>query len=446
MPRIRYVSITALGLLLAYPVGLRAQSHSPALSATVDTVATVSDSLRVRIADLEGRLARLEETIGRQQEEARQQSLRERAQQRAAGGEEAEADPRSVKFYGSQRQINQLNPEISMTGDFIGCIRSPKTPAASVVMNPDWTGMDYTDNIGFLPTGNSFYLRAAELNVVAPLDPFTRGKFFFEVPGDGHLAVDEAYMQWVSAANLKVGYFRNQFGQLNRWHEHGLPQMDRPQVLTTFFNQDGLEGLGASVSYVLGRLWSDVNEITAEYVSGGDGVSFTQAGTRDHVVVARLKNYYDLSTDTYFEVGLSGAHGYNDAAGDYATTIGGVDLNYRWLPASRSHYRSLEIRAEALLSKRETPTGTVTAWGAYLSAQQRFGARLLGSVRLDYTQLPWDASETMKGIAATLDFWQSEFVFFRLQVDYTTMTFADDMSRVILQTVWSMGPHKHEAY
>ncbi len=449
MPRLRYVSLTILAVVLLGPVSLQAQRQGSLQSrrpAGRDTVTAVSDSLQTVIAELTARLARLEEAIEARERAARLQSLRDRAQQRAAGSREETVDARSVTFYGRQRQMNQLNPEISMTGDFIGLARSPQSPTGTT--NPAWDGMDFADNLAFLPTGNRFFLRAAELNVVAPLDPFTRGKFFLEIPGDGSLVVEEAYMQWVAHTHLKIGLFRNQFGQLNRWHEHALPQVDRPHVLTTFFNQDGLEGLGVSANWVLGNLWSDVNELTIEYVSGGDGISFAGGKGHDRVAVARLKNYYDLSGDTYLEIGLSGAQGANDTAGDYLSTVGGIDVNYRWTPAGRSHYRTFEVRVEALYSSQETALGTIDAWGGYISAQNRFGARILASVRLDYTQLPWDKDETIQGLAATLDFWQSEFVFFRLQVDTVKMSFADDdpINRVILQTVWSMGPHKHEAY
>ena len=98
------------------------------------------------------------------------------------------------------------------------------------------------------------------------------------------------------------------------------------------------------------------------------------------------------------------------------------------------------------MSRRETPTGTVESLGAYASVQNRLSARLLTSFRLDYTQLPWDSDQNLKGAAVTLDYWQSEFVFFRLQLDRLERTFADSETRLFLQTVWSMGPHKHEAY
>ena len=365
-----------------------------------------------------------------------------------------------MTFTGYQRMLNALNPEISLTGDFISYYRTPSRPSGPPFLAS--SGQNINTWLGEFPAGNRFFLRGAELNVVAPLDPYTRGKFFFDVPADGggtlasvptaadgSLGIEEVYMEWIhlpTNLNLKIGYFLNQFGQLNRWHEHALPQVDRPHLLATFLGVDGLDGLGMSFNWVLGRLWSHVNEVHVEFISGGDGVSFTTAGKKDLVALARLKNYWDLSQDTYLEIGLSAAQGHNDPDGLYGTTLGAIDLNYKWVPAGRGHYRTFDLRSEVFVSRRDTPTGTVESLGTYLSVQNRLSARLWTSLRLDYAQLPWDSDQNIKGAAVTLDYWQSEFVFFRLQLDRVERTFADSATRLFLQTVWSMGPHKHEAY
>jgi hypothetical protein len=340
-------------------------------------------------------------------------------------------------FYGGQRLLSALNPEISLTGDFAGWARVPQFPADSIpeVYGPGW--------------GDRFYLREAEFHIVAPLDPYTRGKFFFGISGEGHFHLGEAYMEWVSLPgnlNLKVGKYRNQFGVLNRWHEHALPQVDRPLVFTSFLGEEGLSGMGISASWLLPRLWAHVNELTLEMISGGDGVSFAAEGGRDRVAVGRLKNYWDLSANAYLEVGLSGALGHNDPEGKLSTRLGGVDLTYKWVPADRALYRTFELRSEWLWSWRQTEQGRIKSWGGYVSVQNRFGARWWGGVRLDYSHLPVSAAETLKSGSVVLTYWQSEFVFLRLQLQRTLCTYGSDITKGILQIVWSMGPHKHEAY
>jgi hypothetical protein len=409
-----------------------------------DEQQAVPDTTRLegKVTWLEQRLQALETLLNARQEEDRMESLRQRAAQRARGedsGGPRESSP--VRFQSAQRQMNQLNPEISMSGDFLGWIRSPETVRHS----------DGTDLEPAFAAGNRFWFREVELSVVAPLDPYTRGKFFLGIPSDGGgLAIEEAYMQWINLPTnltLKIGYYRNQFGQLNRWHDHALPQADRPHVLQTFLGgETGLAGLGTSFEWVLPSLWSHVNDLTVEFISGGDGISFGDSFSRNRVILGRLKNYWDLSANTYLELGVSGATGHNDAGRQYATTLGGLDLNYKWVPAGREHYRTFEIRAEALSSWRETPTGDVQAWGGYLSFQNRLNARFVTSLRLDYTQLPEDAAQNLRAIGATLDYWQSEFVVFRIQIDRIERSFGDSENRLLFQANWAMGPHKHEAY
>jgi hypothetical protein len=347
-------------------------------------------------------------------------------------------------FQGGQRQLSMLNPEISMTGELLGWY------LADEVVYPDPLGETSTGEPGFIPTrGSRLYLREVELNVVAPLDPYTRGKFFLTLPEGGSLEIEEAYMQWINlpaGLSLKIGRFRNQFGQLNRWHEHALPNIDRPTVLYALFGRDGLAGTGISTNWLLGSLLAHVHELDVEMINGGDGISFTADGTEDRVLVARLKNYWDVSPSAYLEVGLSGAHGHWDAAGQYVNRIAGVDLNYKWIPIGRGNYRTFELRAEAFRSERDTPTGRLQSDGGYLLFQNRMGARWWLGARADYAEHPFDPTEIQKGGVVSATYWQSEFVFFRFQYGETLRDFTGDDRRFMVQVAWSMGPHKHEAY
>ncbi len=434
--------IIIAGITWIQPVNaqVRARGRPPGL----ETRQAIPDTTLIegKIQYLEQRLRQLEALMTAQQEETRRASLRQRGQQQARGqGAAGQRESSPVRFQSAQRQMNQLNPEISMGGDFMGWIRSPET-----VRDRDGTPLEPA-----FAAGNRFWFREAELSIIAPLDPYTRGKFFFGIPSDGgELAIEEAYMQWINlptGLNLKIGFFRNQFGQLNRWHDHALPQADRPHVLQTFLGgEGGLAGLGGSFNWTLPGLWSHVNDLTVEFISGGDGISYADNFSRNRILLGRLKNYWDLSANTYLELGVSGSYGHNDSARQYTTRLGGIDLNYRWIPAGRGHYRSLEVRAEAIGSWRETLAGDVQAWGGYLSIQNRLNARFLTSLRVDYTQLPENADHDLKAIGATLDYWQSEFVVFRIQIDRIQRSFAATENRLIFQAIWAMGPHKHEAY
>jgi hypothetical protein len=353
-----------------------------------------------------------------------------------------EAPP--LVFYGSERHQPQLNPEISMTGDFFG---SYSNSDDSHITEPG----DFTDG------RNRFDLRGAELNVVAPLDPFTRGKFFLSIPGSGSVSlsemIDEAYMEWLNLParlNIKVGKFYSQFGILNRWHDHGLPQVDRPSALNNLFIGESLSGLGLSGNFLLGNLWADANELTVEVFTGGDGQSFDKR-SNTVVGVAHLKNYYDLTRNTYMEFGFSGAHGYNDHPHKHFTTLGGADLTLKWVPADRSHYRTIEFRNEFFISHHEGPAKDLDRYGFYSSLKSKLGPRFWYGLRYSYSELPIPVSAPSArdyewDITPAIDFWQSEFVMMRLQYSYTKRNYMENDHSIFLQSVWSMGPHKHEAY
>lgn len=330
---------------------------------------------------------------------------------------------------GGQRQLSMLNPEISVTGDLLGT----------------WL----VDGPHTAPVTDHFYLRAAEFHILAPLDPYTRGKFFLDIPGDGNFTIDEAYMEWVNlphGMNLKAGQFRVQFGQLNRWHEHGLPQVDRPLLLEHFFGPDPLAGTGIGGNWMFQLPLAHVNELDLQYITSGGGESFAGEGNEAGVVVGHFKNYWDLTQSAYFELGLSGAMGKADADGLYDNQLYGVDLSYKWVPIGRGGYRTFELRSEFFQERRESPIGLLESRGGYAYFQNRMGSRLWLGLRGDWTELPEDPDRHEGGLAFDLTAWQSEFVFFRLQLARFEPSWDDAYTRLTLQTVWSMGPHKHEAY
>jgi hypothetical protein len=391
-----------------------------------------------KISDLELRIKEIEEARAKEEGASELEKLLQEAQN--LKGRKQKQEPTIKVFKGTERHQPQLNPEISLTGDFFFNYSSSDAP---YITDPG----DYTDG------RNQFYLRDLGFHFVSPLDPFTRGKFFLGLPGSGDNPlsdmVDEAYMEWLNlplGLNLKIGQYFNQFGILNRYHDHGLPQVDRPSVLTRLFGNGNLGGFGLSGNFLLPSLWAHVNELNVEIATSGDGFSYDDS--YDNVFgVVHLKNYYDLTQNTYFELGLSGAHGYNDKDNEYISTLAALDFTYKWVPAGRSHYRTTEISGEFIFSHREVVGNDLDRYGFYTYIRNKMGARSLVGLRYGFTQLPFVGEEqTEWDITPTLEVWQSEFVKMRLEYSYTERSYGENDHTVFVHTVWSMGPHKHEAY
>ena len=246
--------------------------------------------------------------------------------------------------------------------------------------------------------------------------------------------------------NLKMGQFKTQLGKLNRYHTHALPQFERPFVLAHFLGAECLNGFGLAGNFLLPSLIAHVNELDIEFISGGENPSFTNQGKHNFIYVGHLKNFYDVNRSTYVELGVSGATGYNDPNETYRTIIGGADFTIKWSPPERAKYRGAEWLTEVFYSNRKTANEAINAWGIFSSFQYRLSAWWVASIRLDYTQLPYNNILEEKGGALAFDFWQSEFVFLRFQYTYIGRNFDESDNRFILQTCWAMGPHKHEAY
>jgi hypothetical protein len=167
--------------------------------------------------------------------------------------------------------------------------------------------------------------------------------------------------------------------------------------------------------------------------------------------VTHVKNFFEVSSDTYVEVGLSGATGHNDPDEQYRTYTGGIDLTLKWAPVGRSKYRTLEWRTEYLYGYYEQVHTDLRSRGFYSSLRNKMNARIWIGGRVGYAEFPYDPDQYEWDAVVHLDFWQSDFVFVRFQYNYTDRHYTDsnlypDDHSFLFHICWSMGPHKHEAY
>lgn len=229
--------------LLVLPVALLAQAgndkaknHDADSSQVQTAVKGVQEEYRQKIAELEARIGNLEKEKKQAEQKSELEKLLKEAATTAAQKLATEKIPETKVFTSGERQQQALNPNLSVTGDFIENFSDLEVEEHAA------------DEHGHGALGGKqFMLREAEFHIISNLDPYTRAKFFLGIPGGGSLHVGEAYMEWVNLPlnlALKTGKYRTQFGVLNRWHAHGLPQVDRPRVLTQFLGE-GLSGFGA---------------------------------------------------------------------------------------------------------------------------------------------------------------------------------------------------------
>jgi hypothetical protein len=396
--------------------------------------AQVSDSTKISL--LEERIKKLEEKV----EQDELEKLLIEAESVANIHEEKK---KAKEFKSGQRSLQAINPEISLVGDMYG----------QFIANE----RSFTEDLR-----SGAYFRVLGLHVQSNLDPFSFTKAALELTPAG-FELGEAYMTWTKifpGIGLTAGKFRQQFGVLNRWHVHALDQFEFPLALTTILGEEGLNQTGISFDWTMPSLISDANTLTLQITNGQNERLFSGDMFSIPAGLLHLKNYWDLSTETYLELGLTGMLGQNNQRGydeegnliledSRLTALGGLDLTVLWEPLNQARYHSFIWRTELYYANKELMNDRINAFGGYSYVEYKFDLQWQVGARFDYTQ-PFETNNNSKytwQIVPYITWWQSNWVRMRLQYNYLNGTEIPTAQNTIrLQIVFAAGPHKHDRY
>jgi hypothetical protein len=240
---------------------------------------------------------------------------------------------------------------------------------------------------------------------------------------------------------LDVGKFRQQFGELNRWHLHALPETEYPLALTTYLGEDGLSGTGLSLYRAFGGLGT--HELTAQLTSSSSDAELFAGGGRP-TFLGHLLNFWQLTASTYMQLGGTFLYG-TEPDSALHTTVGGLDFRFTWRPPARALYKEWTTRAELFALKKEYAGTGPTRLGGYVSSTYRLDQRFILGARYDYVESP-DFGIITRQLVPSLTMWQSEWVFLRAQYQWQRIANNPDDHQIAIQAVWAIGPHKHETY
>ncbi|MBL7068323.1 MAG: hypothetical protein ISS34_00485 [Candidatus Omnitrophica bacterium] len=393
-------------------------------------------------------------------EESDVEALRRLAQEEAVKEEERK-EPDDTVFKHGGLALQKLNPEISITGDMVN--------AYTVDAATDRYDFDFR-NLG--------------IHFESYLDPYTRFKAAIPVTTSS-ASIGEAYLTRYGVlkdVNLTMGKFRQQFGVVNRWHKHALDQVDFPLVLRQIFGNGGLNQSGISLDWTMPTLFGSSQELIVQGTNGENDRVFSGNVISIPSVLARYKNYRDLSKNTYLELGLTGLLGWNR---DWDVRMGGAtitkkdykhaacfgaDFTVLWEPTERMRHRNLEWRSElywlnkGILAPDDSGSDTLNAWGTYSYLQAKVSRTLDIGIRgdfympddKDYASVPGlslaplahtEDNAYQWQIGPYITWWQSPFVKFRLEYNHLDgERLAEPEDKIMLQAVFAVGPHKHERY
>ena len=338
-----------------------------------------------------------------------------------AGGAEADTTAGPVQFVGKQRSGNALNPEISGTGDIRLVARSPGPQKDNAVVG------EY------------------ELAFQSTLDPYSNTKIFLGI-SEEEVGVEEGYIYWTGLpgnVRLDLGKFRQQVGDLNRWHQHALPESDYPLVYQRYFGDEGLTGLGLSLYSALPiSLGGGTHELWLQGTSASSEPLFENS--RQPALLGRLLNFWQLNRSSYIQFGLTGLGG-NSSDANLKSRVMSADFRVTWRPPNAGNRQDLTFRAEGYrFHATEAGEGT-DRYGAFAELLYRASQRWSLGTRYDWVEAPRGPYQRDWQIVPTLAWTQSEFVYLRLEGRHGWLEGAK-RSQLLVQVVWAMGPHKHEAY
>ena len=388
------------------------------------------------------------------------QSLRDLAKAEAAKETTDEKKLEEQTFTSGALGLQALNPEISVTGDLLFSYRDDATKDQK----------------------SDFNFRNLGVHLESWLDPYSRFKSAVEFH-EGETELGEGYLTLYNFSedlNVTLGKFRQQFGVVNRWHKHGLEQVDFPLALRKIFGEGGLNQTGLSLDWMMPPAGVSSQQLTFQVTDGSNDRLFDENKHNRPSLLAHYKNYRDLSKDTYLEWGLSGLLGWNnewDMLGgseknsSKITTVMGADLSVLWEPTEKMRYRNVEWRSELYLMNKKllAPDGSgtddINAWGLYSYLQSKVSRTVDIGIRCDYyvpdtknyANLSGPLSLAPLAVASDnayirqvgpyITWWQSPFVKFRIEYNYSESKRIENPEHVLwLQCVFAAGPHKHERY
>lgn len=434
---LRSVVITAI----VGSIGLALSPQSALLAQ--DATQTEVDSLRAQIERLEARLETLESEPDRDDDEA----ARLRAAAEAAVAEAGAPDTLDTgddrDFVGRQRSLQALNPEISVTADLLAAVDSED------------------------PDADNFVAREFEFSFQSTLDPYSRAKIFItrETPGaeiepfpepdeaeeEAEFEVEEGYIEWVNlpgGMGLKAGRFFQQFGTLNRWHQHALPFQSRSLPHIALIGEEALAQTGVSLRWLAPTSGAGgAYEATFELNRSSNDALFGESSGLSYL--GHLNGFWQLNDALDLDLGLSvlfGDHEVEDASFDQR--LYGVEGALTWAPPGRARYRGLVVRGGAMLRDPGDVPESIEAHqavGAWIAGEARLGQSWLLGARYDWVENPDDPEKSTWVAGPTLTWWQSEWVRIRAELDVLGRPNTTD-GLFVIQATAAMGPHKHETY
>ena len=232
-------------------------------------------------------------------------------------------------------------------------------------------------------------------------------------------------------------------------------------MIQRYFGPEGYNRSGADLHKVLDLPWPSVHAVSVGVLEGSVGEP--EAGrifgnSRRHpTLYSHLKNYWDLTDLTNFELGLSHMMGSKDADAHWEVHLLAADAT---LLHRLNADQSLKLQGELFHMNREetftfnedltrdTADLDGSLWASYVLTDFRFNPQWATGFRFDHVELIDNARTSPDhadlGYTGYLTFYQSEFARWRIQYSHIDLANAEDDNQLMLQGTFAIGEHKHK--
>ena len=258
-------------------------------------------------------------------------------------GDTAAPPPPNTEFVGRQRNASALNPEISATGDIRLVAREGRQRDNGVA-------------------------REFEVALQSALDPYSNTKIFLTFE-DEEVGVEEGYIYWTGLPGrlrVDVGKFRQQVGDLNRWHLHALPETEYPLVYQRFLGPEGLTGVGPlALHRAAGLARRRHPRGLGSRARPPRAIRSTPAATSPRCS-SGCRTSGSSPARTYAQLGFTGTGGNNDDA-DLRSRLAGLDFRLTYRPPKAGTRREITLPGRRLSvprhrARHHAPTATAPSW------------------------------------------------------------------------------------
>ena len=384
-------------------------------------------------------------------------------------------------FVGFTFGQSNINPNVSLVGTF-------NTFTNFIDGSPEKGKLNFEDP-------------ALEMFIDGYLNPYAKATADIAYH-DGEFEVEELYANILRGlpldVQIKAGKYLLGFGKINTVHEHAWSFLERPLSHQIYFGEEGLNDIGINLSFILptedfysnfdigiykgdsfrgtGHGHGEEEEHGEEEQEEEEHEEEFELGTvNSPVVVGRLGTFFSLSDLSNIELGLSGAYGvlgklefhheedevHNPISENITFTYAGFDFKYKYKPNS---YTSLTIQGEGILNNRKVFRETegitnINTFGGFLYFDYQFSKVFSIGAKYDITYgiigdepsfntVANDDINKTNGISGWIGYYPvEETLALRFGVEHLTFSYEngterDGETKLKLQMIFSLGPHK----